>query len=136
MARFARFAAVALPLTACRNPRAEAVAELTRLKAEMDAHASRYGRYPGTIDAKLPASAANLPHVPPRGIAVYLLSSDSTRYQAVATRQPWSCWMGVERAKGSRVECNPNATSATRPDTAHARQVFDGVMSPAADSAQ
>ncbi|HEX8905281.1 MAG TPA: hypothetical protein VF771_10590 [Longimicrobiaceae bacterium] len=128
--RPAGLAALAVMLAACSNPRADAVAELTRLRAEMDAHAGRYGRYPQTLNAGQPATAANLPHRPPRGVTLYLLASDAGGYQAVATRRPWSCWNAVVRGKPGRVECTPNATSATteRPDTAKAREVFGGVL--------
>jgi hypothetical protein len=128
-------AAMALVLAGCSNPRAIAIAELQRLRVEMDRHADTFGRYPQSLDADRPASAANLPHTAPRGVAVYLIRSDAAGYQAVATRRPWSCSMQVLRGHGQRVDCNPNATSSDqRPDSAKAREVFRGVLSP--DSAK
>ncbi|HEX6746011.1 MAG TPA: hypothetical protein VF092_01765 [Longimicrobium sp.] len=130
-------AALALALAACANPRAKAVAELERLQTEMDRHAAAYGRYPATIDTRRPAAAENLPYAPSEGITVYLLTSDTRGYQAVATRRPWSCSLVFVRGEGQRVECNPNATSANiRADTAESRRVFNGVLSPGADSAK
>jgi hypothetical protein len=133
----ARLALPALLLAACRNPRAEAVSELQRLRGEMDRHARSFGRYPATLDVRRPEVAENLPYAPARGIPVMLLESDASGFQAVATRRPWSCTLQVERAKGERVHCSPNATAeSASSDTARARRTFDSVLSPPPDSAR
>ncbi|HEU4559716.1 MAG TPA: hypothetical protein VFS20_17820 [Longimicrobium sp.] len=106
-------AAAGLLAAGCGNPREDARTELTRLGDAMTAHASRYGRYPETVDAARPADARNLPFTAERGVELRLLQSGRGGYQAVATRRKWVCWMMAGAGGGERMECAP-VGSATR----------------------
>ena len=104
--RFLPLAALAL-LAACHNPREDARGELHRLRTELDQHRARFGRYPDALDPRQPASAANLPFAPRKGVAVRLVHAGDDGIQALARQPPWSCSLNVDPRRGERIECTP-----------------------------
>ncbi|MFL5382764.1 MAG: hypothetical protein ACJ8GN_09650 [Longimicrobiaceae bacterium] len=97
--------AVAVLLGACANPREEARGELRKLRTALDEHRARYGRYPETVDARRPASAANLPLQPREGVSVELVHAGAGGIQALARRRPWICTMNVDARGAERLAC-------------------------------
>jgi hypothetical protein len=104
-------AAVAVILAGCGNPRADARAELRRLREAVEQHAKEHGRYPETIDPGRPASATNLPHEPRSGVSVELMHAGADGFQALARSRPWICSMNVDARRGETVECAPLTSS-------------------------
>ncbi|HLL85039.1 MAG TPA: hypothetical protein VK420_20380, partial [Longimicrobium sp.] len=65
----------ALLMAGCSDARSEAAGELARLNEAMQRHSTRYGRFPDTLDANRPLSAANLPYRPERDVTLSLQST-------------------------------------------------------------
>lgn len=103
--RLCMLAAAALALGGCANPREEARGELRRLRVALEEHARRYGRYPDTLDAGLPASTANLPLRPREGVSLELVHAGADGFQALARRRPWICTMNVDARGAERLRC-------------------------------
>ncbi|HEX8451748.1 MAG TPA: hypothetical protein VF647_06610 [Longimicrobium sp.] len=76
----------ALFVAGCGDARTEAAEELVRLNEAMQRHSSQYGRFPDTLDASRPLSAANLPYRPEHGVTLSLQST-GTGYRAAARRR-------------------------------------------------
>lgn len=110
ISRLLPLAALAL-LVACRNPREDARGELHRLRTELDQHRARLGRYPDTLDPRRPASPANLPFAPRKGVAVRLVHAGDDGIQALARQAPWTCSLNVDPRRGERIECTPLSTA-------------------------
>jgi hypothetical protein len=122
-------------LAACSNPRERAAGDLRRLQAEMERHHAAFGRYPDTLDAGRPATAANLPHHPDRGVAVALSYARRDGYLAVARHAMWSCWGAVEGGRKTRIDCNPSG-SAPAGGTAAPADPFQHAPAAPADTAR
>jgi len=109
----ASFAAAAVLLAACGNPREDARAELRRLRTALEQHAAQHGRYPETVDAVKPDSPTNLRYEARDGGSVRLVHAGADGIQALARRGPWICAMNVDARHGERVECTPLSSSSS-----------------------
>ena len=96
----------ALLVAGCSDARSEAAEELVRLNDAMQRHSMRYGRFPDTLDAGRPLSAANLPYRPERDVTLSLQST-GTGYRAAARRKSWYCWTSVGPDRKSPPDCYP-----------------------------
>lgn len=90
----------------CGDARSEAAQELVRLNDAMQRHSAQYGRFPDTLDASRPPSAANLPYRPERDVTLSLQST-GTGYRAAARRKSWYCWTSVGPDRKSPPDCYP-----------------------------
>jgi hypothetical protein len=98
--------------TACTDARSEAAHELDRLNEAMQRHSAQYGRFPDTLDANRPLSAANLPYRPERDVTLSLQST-GTGYRAAARRKSWYCWTSVSPDRKSPPDCYPMGAGAS-----------------------
>ena len=119
----------ALLMAGCSDARSEAAGELARLNEAMQRHSTRYGRFPDTLDANRPLSAANLPYRPERDVTLSLQSTGSG-YRAAARRKSWYCWTSVAPDRKSPPDCYPmNAGSSGEPATpAQAPKTLEPVL--------
>lgn len=126
-------ALAALVVAGCSDARTEAAQELDRLNDAMQRHASAYGRFPDTLDASRPRSAANLPYRPERDVALSLQST-GTGYRAAARRKSWYCWTSVGRDRKTPPDCYPlSAASSDEAATpAAAPKTLEPVLRPPA----
>lgn len=107
----------ALVVAGCSDPRSEAAAELARLNEAMQRHSAQYGRFPDTLDASRPLSAANLPYRPEHDVTLNLQATGSG-YRAAARRKSWYCWTSVGPDRQSPPDCYPvSAGSPAEPAT-------------------
>lgn len=123
-----------LLVAGCTDARSEAAHELDRLNEAMQRHSRQYGRFPDTLDASRPLSAANLPYRPERDVTLSLQST-GTGYRAAARRKSWYCWTSVGPDRKSPPDCYPmNAGSSGEPGApAQAPKTLEPVLrSPAA----
>ncbi|HEX8211424.1 MAG TPA: hypothetical protein VF584_14730 [Longimicrobium sp.] len=102
----------ALLVAGCGDARSEAAEELVRLNDAMQRHSSRYGRFPDTLDAGRPLSAANLPYRPERDVTLSLQST-GTGYRAAARRKSWYCWTSVGPDQQSPPDCYPMSAGSS-----------------------
>jgi|GEM_PF-3436331 len=121
-------AAAAVALGGCANPREEARDELRGLRMAMEQHATRYGRYPDTVDAGLPASATNLPHKPRSGVTVELVHAGADGFQALARRRPWVCTMNVDAKHAESLECAPLTSTTPEAPVGSRTSPLDNVL--------
>jgi hypothetical protein len=126
-------ALAALFVAACGDARTEAAEELVRLNDAMQQHSSKYGRFPDTLDASRPLSAANLPYRPEHGVTLSLQST-GTGYRAAARRRSWYCWTSVGSGQTSPPDCYPmSAGSSADPGTpAQPPKTLEPVLHPPA----
>jgi hypothetical protein len=120
--------------TACGDARSEAAHELDRLNDAMHRHSVRYGRFPDTLDASRPPSAANLPYRPERDV-VLSLQSTGTGYRAAARRKSWYCWTSVGPGQSSPPDCypmNPGASGDPEPPAQAPKSLEPFLRPPAA----
>ena len=121
----------ALFVAGCSDARSEAAEELVRLNDAMQRHSVRYGRFPDTLDASRPLSAANLPYHPEPGVTLSLQST-GIGYRAAARRKSWYCWTSVGPNQKSPPDCYPmSAGSSGDPGTpAQAPKTLEPVQRP------
>lgn len=125
----------AVLVAGCTDARSEAAAELVRLNDAMQRHSTQYGRFPDTLDANRPLSAANLPYRPERDVTLSLQST-GTGYRAAARRKSWYCWTSVGPDRKSPPDCYPVGTgSSGDPGTpAQAPKTLEPVLRPPASA--
>jgi hypothetical protein len=126
--RMFAFAAAAVALGGCANPREEAREALRGLRVAMEQHATRYGRYPDTVDAGLPASATNLPNQPRSGVRVELVHAGADGFQALARRRPWVCTMNVDARHAESLECVPLTNAPPAPPSGSRTNPMDSML--------
>lgn len=121
----------ALFVAGCGDARTEAAAELARLNDAMQRHATAYGRFPDTLDASRPPSAANLPYTPERGVTLSLQSTGAG-YRAAARRRSWYCWTSVGPDRKTPPDCYPmsDTSSAAPAAPAQAPRTLEPVLRP------
>lgn len=126
-------ALAALLVAGCSDARTEAAEELVRLNDAMQRHSSRYGRFPDTLDASRPLSAANLPYTPEHDVTLSLQST-GMGYRAAARRKSWYCWTSVAPDRQSPPDCYPmSAGSPADPGKpAEAPKTLEPVLRPPA----
>lgn len=115
----------------CSDARTEAAQELARLNDAMQRHATQYGRFPDTLDASRPRSAANLPYKPERDVTLSLQSTGSG-YRAAARRRSWYCWTSAGLDRKTPPDCYPvSDTSSADPGApAQAPRTLEPVLRP------
>jgi len=123
----------ALLVAGCSDARTEAAEELVRLDDAMQRHSARYGRFPDTLDASRPLSAANLPYRPEHELTLSLQST-GTGYRAAARRKSWYCWTSVGPDRKSPPDCYPMSPGSSPEDVgpAEAPKMLEPVGPPAA----
>jgi hypothetical protein len=127
----ALLAFAAVLVAACSDARSEAAEELVRLNDAMQRHATEYGRFPDTLDASRPRSAANLPYDPERDVTLSLQST-GTGYRAAARRRSWYCWTSVAPGRKTPPDCCPlsDTTSADPVAPPQAPKTLEPVLRP------
>jgi hypothetical protein len=128
-------ALVAFLVAGCSDARTQAAGELARLNEAMQRHATEYGRFPDTLDASRPRSAANLPYTPERDVTLSLQSTGAG-YRAAARRRSWYCWTSVGPDRKTPPDCYPmsDTSSAAAGAPAQAPRTLEPVLRPPNDS--
>lgn len=123
----------ALLAAGCTDARSEAANELTRLNGAMQRHSTQYGRFPDTLDASRPPSAANLPYRAERDVTLSLQST-GTGYRAAARRKSWYCWTSVAPDRKSPPDCYPLSAGSSGDSEAPAQapKTLEPVLRPPA----